>query len=218
MTAGPGRYALAGRCYDLVSLEPLLYRRPRRRLIELLALHPGATVVDLGCGTGLNFAPVLTAVGPAGRVIGIDTSASMLGRARRRTRKANWTNVTLLHGDIGDLVDLLAATGLGPDDVDAVLATFVLSVIPTDQLVWDALDVLAATRAVRIGIADLAEPDTAPIGLRPLYWLLTVLGGADAHRQPWTRLTEQPGSMQETHLGGYVHLAANNYGPHAPPR
>ncbi|MBA3605706.1 MAG: ubiquinone biosynthesis protein, partial [Acidimicrobiia bacterium] len=44
------RYGLAGRLYDVVSLEPLLYRRPRARLLELLGPLPGATVVDIGCG------------------------------------------------------------------------------------------------------------------------------------------------------------------------
>ena len=50
------RYAHVGRLYDLVSVEPLLYRRPRQRLGELLGPIPGATVVDVGCGTFTEYA------------------------------------------------------------------------------------------------------------------------------------------------------------------
>lgn len=62
------RYASAGRVYDAVSLERLLYRRPRRRLLELVDLAPGA-VLDLGCGAGLSFEGILDAIGSNGRLI-----------------------------------------------------------------------------------------------------------------------------------------------------
>jgi len=43
----------------------------------------GSTVLDLGCGAGLDSLIAARRVGPSGRVIGIDFSESMLGRARR---------------------------------------------------------------------------------------------------------------------------------------
>jgi ubiquinone/menaquinone biosynthesis C-methylase UbiE len=75
------------RLYDCVSVEPLLYRRLRQRLGELLGPIPGATVVEVGCGTGLNLGWLHDAVSPGGRVIGVDASESMLSAARRRTRR-----------------------------------------------------------------------------------------------------------------------------------
>lgn len=75
----------------------------------MLALPPGATVVDVGCGTGLNFASTLAAIGPAGRIIGIDASSGMLAAALRRVQVAGWDNVTLVAGDARALLDLLRA-------------------------------------------------------------------------------------------------------------
>lgn len=204
--AGRRRYVLAGRLYDLVSLEPLLYRRPRRRLLEMLALPPGATMVDVGCGTGLNFASTLAAIGPAGRIIGIDASSGMLAAARRRVQVAGWDNVTLVAGDARDLLDLLAQIGAGSGDVDVLLATYVLSVLADDGPTWDAMNTMAAARAVLVGIADLGDPGRAPAVLRPFYRLLTILGGGDPTRRPWEHLAKLPGYRAETYLGGHVRL------------
>ena len=66
------RYARLGWVYDVISLEAVLYRRPRPRLAELFGPMPGATVVDVGCGTGLNLAWLRRAV--------------VTGRTRRRHR------------------------------------------------------------------------------------------------------------------------------------
>jgi arsenite methyltransferase len=60
----------------------------RRRVLELLALRPGEHVLDVGVGPGLLALEAARAVGPTGRVCGIDVSPSMLAIARRRTGEA----------------------------------------------------------------------------------------------------------------------------------
>ena len=56
-----------------------------RRLIELLDIKEGTTLLDVGCGTG-NFArDVAPIVGPDGKIVGLDLSESMLGVANTRT-------------------------------------------------------------------------------------------------------------------------------------
>ncbi len=60
------------------------YRNARAAAIEELSLQLGDTVVDLFCGTGVNFELLLSRIGPTGRVIGVDGSEGMLTRARRR--------------------------------------------------------------------------------------------------------------------------------------
>jgi ubiquinone/menaquinone biosynthesis C-methylase UbiE len=45
-------------------------------------LAPGATVLDLGCGSGLDSLIAAQRLGGTGRVIGVDFSATMLLRAR----------------------------------------------------------------------------------------------------------------------------------------
>jgi ubiquinone/menaquinone biosynthesis C-methylase UbiE len=56
----------------------------RRKVVEALALRPGDTVVEIGCGTGLNFALLEQAIGSEGRIIGVDISEAMLERAKVR--------------------------------------------------------------------------------------------------------------------------------------
>ena len=53
------------------------------------SLRPGETVVDLGCGGGLDVFLAAKKVGPSGRAIGIDMTPEMLQLARRNAAKAD---------------------------------------------------------------------------------------------------------------------------------
>ncbi|MFA1610863.1 class I SAM-dependent methyltransferase [Halobellus rubicundus] len=90
----------------------------RAACVEALDLDPGDTVVDFGCGPGVNLPALREAVGPAGRVVGVDITGPMLARARRRVRNRGWENVDLLRAD---------ATDPPIEGVDAALSTFVTS-------------------------------------------------------------------------------------------
>src|SRR5262245_19760377 len=57
------------------------------------SLRPGETVVDLGCGGGLDVFLAAAKVGPAGRAIGIDMTPEMLARARANAAKQDLENV-----------------------------------------------------------------------------------------------------------------------------
>ena len=52
----------------------------------MASLRPGETVVDLGCGGGLDVFLAARAVGPTGRAIGIDMTPAMIDRARRNAQ------------------------------------------------------------------------------------------------------------------------------------
>jgi ubiquinone/menaquinone biosynthesis C-methylase UbiE len=56
----------------------------RRTAVEALRLRPGGSVIDIGTGTGLTLPYLAAAVGPAGRVAGLDRSPAMLAGARDR--------------------------------------------------------------------------------------------------------------------------------------
>jgi arsenite methyltransferase len=59
----------------------------RRRLVrEALAPAPGERILDMGCGPGFYAVEVLQEVGDEGSVVGVDTSAAMLGVAANRAR------------------------------------------------------------------------------------------------------------------------------------
>ena len=59
----------------------------RREAIQNLQLVEGDTVVDLGCGTGLNFSLLQEKLGPEGKIIGVDLSSEMLQKANNRVSK-----------------------------------------------------------------------------------------------------------------------------------
>ncbi|HEX4206162.1 MAG TPA: methyltransferase domain-containing protein [Ktedonobacteraceae bacterium] len=56
----------------------------KQAIMEQLALQEGATILDVGCGTGQDTQDLARAVGPHGRVVGIDSSETMLQKARAR--------------------------------------------------------------------------------------------------------------------------------------
>ena len=83
-----------------------------------LDLDPGDTVVDFGCGPGVNFPALREAVGADGRVVGVDVTGPMLDRARGLVERRGWENVAVVRGD---------ATRPPVRSVDGVLSTFVTS-------------------------------------------------------------------------------------------
>lgn len=94
--------------------------RYRRIATERLKLTPGEVVLDIACGTGLNFPLLQAGIGPGGRIIGLDLSPHMLARAEERVRAAKWENVELVQGD---------ATEATFGEVDAVLSTYAFCLI-----------------------------------------------------------------------------------------
>jgi arsenite methyltransferase len=87
----------------------------------------GATVVDLGCGTGRDAFLASRLVGPAGRVIGIDMTPQQLAVAERNLAEHSGSsgldNVVFRLGSIEDL----AAAGIGDASVDVVISNCVLN-------------------------------------------------------------------------------------------
>ncbi len=208
------RYALAARWYDQLSGERAVYRLPRLAGIRDLALQPGDRVLDVGCGTGLNLPLLAPAVGPSGAVVGLDASAAMLDRARRRVRAAGWTHVHLLEGDAARL-DLV----LDPDEppFDAVLFTYALSIFDGWQEAFDQA-VGRLRPGGRVVVVDLALPTGRWRWMAPFARLACFTGGADPHRQPWSLVTRQLEAGSHTTLrGGHVHLAVGRVvGPTRP--
>jgi ubiquinone/menaquinone biosynthesis C-methylase UbiE len=92
----------------------------RAKAVSLLELRPGHTVVDVGCGTGLCFATIVERIGPEGRLVGIEPSVEMLGRAADRVARAGWGNVDLRLGLAEPVTETnltdpsLTDTGLAP--------------------------------------------------------------------------------------------------------
>src|SRR5258706_10832741 len=74
-----------------------------RYTVELLNLRAGATVLDVGCGSGASALQAAQIVGPRGGVIGIDLAAESLERGRRKAAQRHLNNVTFTLGDMTNL-------------------------------------------------------------------------------------------------------------------
>lgn len=121
-------YQRLAKFYDLLGeeilgwiLSPFGYRSYRKRAIAAMNLQPGDTVVDLGCGTGLNFSLLEKAIGADGKIIGVDLTNAMLGQARKRLESNAWTNVELVQSDAADYSF--------PAGVDGILSTWALTLV-----------------------------------------------------------------------------------------
>ncbi len=75
-----GRYDLTANLYYLIGLREWHYRQ---REVDALQLKEGDFVVELGCGTGLNFPLLQRVIGLEGRIIGVDLTDRMLEQANK---------------------------------------------------------------------------------------------------------------------------------------
>lgn len=75
----------------------------RQTVVNALALEPGNTVLDLGCGTGRTFPYILQGIGAGGHLIGLDHSPAMLKEAQALVDRHGWKNVELVEGDAAQL-------------------------------------------------------------------------------------------------------------------
>jgi ubiquinone/menaquinone biosynthesis C-methylase UbiE len=83
------------------------------RFITHLDIQPGQKVLDLACGTGLLSFLEADAVGPSGRVVGVDVTPSMLAVAAFKKSRTGetYSNVSFVEGDILHLENMDALTG-----------------------------------------------------------------------------------------------------------
>jgi ubiquinone/menaquinone biosynthesis C-methylase UbiE len=217
-------YRKKAKHYDITSrLYPAPgypQRTQRLRAVQALGLRSGASVVDIACGTGLNFSLIEQAIGPEGRIVGVDLTDAMLTQAQHRIDTNGWSNVSLVQAD--------AAEFDFPTEVDAILSTYALSQVPEcgDVIAHGAA---ALARGGRWAVLDLKVPDHAPRLVTQIGTALArPLGSIDEWimRRPWEaiRVAMQDGlddfSWTELFFGT-AFLAAGSRGSGAvdqPPR
>ncbi|MDE3077985.1 MAG: methyltransferase domain-containing protein, partial [Chloroflexota bacterium] len=196
-------YDLTANLYYLIGLREWAYRK---QAVESLSLRPGDTVVEIGCGTGLNFPLLRQAVGATGKVVGIDLTPAMLDVARQRIARHGWTNVELVQCD--------AAAYDFPDSPDGILSTFALSLVPEcGEIVARGTATLPSGK--RWVVLDLRQPSYWPNGLispliplvRPFAVTEDVIG-----RRPWEAILDgiRASSSRTSYrefFAGFIYLA-----------
>jgi arsenite methyltransferase len=101
--------------------------------VSLFADLPGgATVLDLGCGAGMDSIIAARRVGPTGRVVGIDFSEAMLARARAAKDVVNFPHLQFQQGDAECLL-------LADKSIDVALVNGIFNLNPKRKEIFSEL-------------------------------------------------------------------------------
>jgi len=168
------------------------YRRARQAAIDELQLSAGDTAIDLFCGTGVNFEPLLRGVGPQGQVIGVDGSGAMLRRAEQRIRRQglDGSRIELHRVDITRDQVRLGEILRGPDRPPKLLISLALSCFADyDRVFGDVYDRMPG--GSRVAILEGPYFERRSLACRFVDWI----GAADCTRRTWEPL--------ERRLAGY---------------
>ncbi len=178
-------YSKRAKHYDktvrVYNLFGMTLERWRRMAVESLGLRPGDTVVDIACGTGLNFPLFQKKIGPEGKIIGVDMTQAMLDQAAARIEANDWGNVELVRSKADEFEF--------PTDIDAVFTSYALTLIPEyDEIIKRAARALP--EGARFVNLDMKIADSWMSIFAPLLTFLLVRPYAGTlemgrRRHPW---------------------------------
>ena len=194
-----GWYDLISPLYDIGATGS---GRPRREAAAELRLEPGDTVLDLACGTGLNFPIIEAGIGSEGLLIGLDYSSGMLAKARRKVQRKGWGNVRLIQADARTLSEDLLKEHANVDRIDKVLCTLGFTVIPDWEAVFEQSWALLKPGG-RYAIMDWH------VKQRNLFsWFLNSVSRGDVSRPTWAPLERMMEDYSyQAFIGGNVFVA-----------
>lgn len=199
-------YDFLGEYLFSLIFSPFGHWNYRPKAIASLNLQPGDTVIDLCCGTGLNFPLLEKAIGSEGKIIGVDLTEGMLAQAQKRVEKNGWANVELVQSD--------AASYQFPTGVDGIISTWGITLVPEcERAIQNASQVLSPGKP--LVILDFKIPDNWLAIFAPLLSFLFIrpFGGSlsMANRQPWEAVHKYLKNTSFTELLlGFTYIAVGS--------
>lgn len=202
-STGPDREAALAQYRQrapIYDLELALFEPVRRRAVSWLAPRVGATVLDVGCGTGLSFELLQARIGASGHIVGIEQSPEMIELARERVARHGWRNVTLLCSPVESASTTMTA--------DAALLHFTHDILQREDALANVLGHLRPGAAILASGLKWAPPWALPVNLfvGPAAWRSVT--SLDGLHKPWEKLAQHLGEPElQQMLAGGVYLA-----------
>jgi ubiquinone/menaquinone biosynthesis C-methylase UbiE len=189
-------YNAAADFFDAPALS--YWDRIGQRTVERMSLMPGASVLDVCCGSGASAIPAAKAIGPNGRLLGIDLAENLLRLAQGKASRLGLTQAEFRLQDFEEL-DPSAET------FDAVICVFGIFFVPDMPS-----GVRSLWRVLRPG-GQLAITTWGPRVLEPgssAFWDAVRNERPDLHKNinPWDRISE-PHTLSAMLLEAGVHTA-----------
>jgi len=195
--------------------EMLLYglgedSKYRKKAVDSLQLNSDSKVLDVACGTGLNFKAVESYLGNSGKLVGVDISPYMLKAARNRVTKHGWKNVELVNVSFADYEP--------GTFFDAALCTFAIEIIPDYESVIDKIFRLLKPQG-RFAMIGMKLSSRMPYKLaNPIVDWFGRIGGVDYHCDAMDYIRSKYSVVDfEEFLGGFFYiLSASKSSPDGP--
>jgi demethylmenaquinone methyltransferase/2-methoxy-6-polyprenyl-1,4-benzoquinol methylase len=186
----------------------------RELLVRRLDLRPGATVLDIGAGPGVNFAALHDAVGTDGTIIAVEESPQLLAVAARQVACRGWDNIELINARVENVTLSVLA--------DAALFAAVPDVLSSPAAVTNIVDQLRPGAAVAAGGWQKPPGWLWPLRTCVTAWYGRYVSDLDALDQPWRHLAARVAHLHVSNVGfgaGYLaHTIPDRPPRHAPPR
>ena len=111
-------------------------------------IHAGQTVLDIGCGAGMDLLLAAKRTGPDGQAIGVDMTDAMIERARKSAAGSGLCQVEVRKGDA-------TALPIADCSIDVVNSNGVLNLVPEKELCFHEI-VRVLKPGGRLHLADIA--------------------------------------------------------------
>lgn len=146
-----GVFDRSAETYDQVGVD--FFTPAGRDLVAHAEVGPGDRVLDVGVGRGAVLFAAADAVGPSGRVVGIDLAPRMVELTRVEASARGLSHVTLAQGDAEQ-------PDFAPGSFDAVLGGFVVFFLPDPALALTSYRELLKPQG-RLGFSTFGQQDAA---------------------------------------------------------
>lgn len=157
-------YNRLSRWYDLVAGST--EKKYRDWGLQKLSAQPSEKILEIGFGTGHCLVALAKAVGPTGRVLGLDISDGMLSIARERLQQEELHERVDLH--LGDAANL---TFLEAERLDGIFMSFTLELFDNPEIPRVLQECQRVLRpGGRIAIVSMTKTDPPGIAVRIYEW------------------------------------------------